>query len=256
MADWNPSHYLSFASERSLPIIDLINRLPISRPRVVFDLGCGPGNSTELLRKAYPDARITGLDKSPAMIAKAKEALPNANFEVCDAAAWRQDKSADLIFSNATMQWLPDHLQILQRLARAMKSGAVLAVQMPDNLAEPTHTSMVEVAALPVWRDKLKLAQTQRAHVGQAVDYYNALKPEVKTVSVWRTTYHHAVDGVAGIFDFFASTGLKPFLDRLQEQEQGLFRAEYMKLLSHRYHLSPDGKILFGLPRLFIVVQK
>jgi trans-aconitate 2-methyltransferase len=256
MVDWNPSQYLAFANERSLPIIDLINRLPLSRPRVVVDLGCGPGNSTAFLRKAFPDARLYGLDKSPAMITKAKTVLPDVSFDVCDAAQWKQDKTSDLIFSNALMQWLPDHVKLLQRLVQGLKPGALLAVQMPDNLNEPTHLAMGEVADLTVWRDKLKLVNQLRATVLDAEQYYDALKPFCETIDVWRTTYFHSVAGLEGIFDFFQSTGLKPYLDRLSDPERESFRTQYVRIISGHYGVLHDRKVLFGLPRLFIVLKK
>lgn len=256
MSDWNPEAYLAFADERARPIVDLIGRVPLARPRVIYDLGCGPGNSTAMLCQRFPKARVFGLDKSPAMIRKAKEQSLAANFQVSDIALWKVDRAADLIFSNATLQWLPDHAQLMRRIIKDLKPGAVLAVQMPDNLMEPTHTSMREEAADPRWHGKLHTATTQRATILAAHEYYDVLRHGASQVDIWRTTYFHAVEGHAGIAEFFGSTGLRPFLDPLSAAEQEVFLNGYTARVAGHYSVASDGTVLFGLPRLFILVRK
>jgi trans-aconitate 2-methyltransferase len=256
MADWDPDQYLAFAGERERPALDLIARVPLRRPRLVYDLGCGPGNSTELLLRAFPSAQVTGIDNSPAMIARARETVPLAKFNVGDVAMWRVDRSADLVFANALFQWVPDHLQILIRIAHDLKHGGVLAVQMPLTGDEPTHTLMQDIAAGDRWRGKLARASSKRDAIPGNLDYYDALRPHATDLEIWQTTYMHVAEGYEGIAAFYRATGLKPYLDRLSDAEQSEYLAMYMKRLGEFYPAAKDGKVLFGLPRLFIVLRK
>ncbi len=256
MTDWNPQDYLIFADERARPAADLAARVPLARPRVVYDLGCGPGNSTALLAQQFPEAKVVGIDKSPAMIAKAKELGLKAEFQVADIAFWKVDRAADLVFSNAALQWLPDHPRLMQRIVRDLKAGAVLAVQMPDNLNEPTHVSMREVADDGRWRGKLSNATKQRAPILAVHEYHELLRHGATSVDIWKTTYFHRVKGAAGIAAFFSSTGLRPFLDPLSAVEQESFLTEYVGRVAQHYPAAADGTVLFGMPRLFILVRK
>src|SRR5438128_1277621 len=151
MADWNPALYRRFEDERTRPARDLLARVPLASARLVYDLGCGPGNSTELLVQRYPGARVVGLDNSPAMLESARKRLPGVEFELADIATWQPGQPPDLIYSNATLQWVPDHAALIPRLLSLLAPGGVLAVQMPDNLQEASHRAMVEVAALPAY---------------------------------------------------------------------------------------------------------
>ncbi|MEJ2374816.1 MAG: methyltransferase domain-containing protein, partial [Pseudolabrys sp.] len=151
MPDWDSRQYLKFESDRTRPPRDLLAQVPLEHARKIVDLGCGPGNSTELLVKRYPDAQVIGLDSSPDMLRKARERLPALKFIEADIAQWRPEPDTDLLFSNATFQWVPDHPSVLKRLLEALPKGGVLAVQMPDNKTEPTHTLMAEVARQGGW---------------------------------------------------------------------------------------------------------
>ena len=158
MADWSAGQYLKFEDERTRPVVDLLARVPLAAPARIVDLGCGPGNSTEVLAGRYPGAALAGLDSSPAMLAAARRRLPGVPFEEADLASWRPDGPVDLLFANAVFQWVPDHLAVLARLVGALPAGGVLAVQMPDNLAEPTHQMMDEVARAGPWAEKIAAA--------------------------------------------------------------------------------------------------
>ena len=193
----------------------MIVRLPLSRPRVVYDLGCGPGNSTALLKQAYPAARIIGIDRSPAMIAKAKQSVAGVEFRSQDVTLWPPDREADLVFANALFQWVPQHGEILKRILHAMKKEAVLAVQMPDNLAEPSHLAMAEVAEQGPWAHKLSKLRELRSEIHEAVDYFDLLKPQCTDLDIWHTLYQHQVDGHDGIIVMLSSTRLKAYIDLL-----------------------------------------
>jgi trans-aconitate 2-methyltransferase len=253
MSDWNPKQYLNFRTERSQPAEDLIARLPYRAPKVIVDLGCGPGNATALLRQAFPLADLTGVDSSPAMIAAAREAVASAAFIEADVAGWHPSAQTDLVFSNALFQWLPDRDQVMKHILQSLRSGAVFALQMPDNLDEPSHRLMRQVAADGPWRAKLISVVEARRELGDETHYYDLFVPLSEHLQIWHTTYVHALDNHEAIANMLASTGLKPFLDALTEEERKAFRADYVKRLAEHYPAAHDGRVLFRFPRFFVV---
>ena len=256
LADWKPDLYLQFERDRSLPARDLISRLPkIEEPRIV-DIGCGPGNSTELLLGAFPDAHISGVDNSPAMIEAARKRLRGVEFKLADIAAWRPEQPCDIIFANAVLQWLPGRLAIVKALAGALNPGGCLAVQMPDNLDEPSHRLMREVAARPRFADALAEAAKVRVPIEPLDVYYDALCPLVRTIEVWRTTYLPVLGGPDAIVGWVTSTGLKPFIDALQGEERAAYLAEYREEITKAYPPRYDGRVLLPFPRAFIVARR
>jgi trans-aconitate 2-methyltransferase len=256
MADWRPAAYLAFADERARPATDLVSRIPLREPEVICDLGCGPGNSTSLLQQAFPGARLTGVDNSPAMLAKAREALPRARFIAADAGAYVPDPETDLIFANALFQWVPDHPSVLAHLLDALKPGAVLAVQMPDNLREPSHYLMQEVAEQGPWREVLKDSGRARSGILTPAAYHDLLRPLCSHLDIWHTVYNHPVKGIQGIVDFFATTGLRPYCDLLGESDRAAYLAAYRSRLAVHYPVTHDGMVLFRFPRIFILAVK
>lgn len=254
MADWSPETYLKFEDERTRPARDLINAVPLANPSFVVDIGCGPGNSTELLVECFPAARHLGFDTSPAMLDKARARLPDVEFLLADAAGFRPDTPPDLMFANAVFQWLPDHLQLFVKFIGELAPGGVLAVQMPDNLAEPTHALMVEVAAGKPWADKVKGAA--RAPLPPVRRYYEALKPHCRRLDIWHTIYNHPLTDAAAVVEWVRSTGLKPFLDPLDESERADFLAEYTEKIASAYPPLAGGGVLLRFPRLFIVATR
>jgi trans-aconitate 2-methyltransferase len=256
MPDWNPAQYLTFAEERARPALDLIARLPNRHPRLIHDVGCGPGNSTKLLSAAFPEALLTGVDSSHAMIAKAKAAVPRARFIVGDAARWQPNPEADLVFSNAAFQWVPEHARHLARILQALKPGAMLAVQMPDTLNEPSHVHMVKTAARAAYAAKLAGAVKARSPLLSAQGYHQILRPLCSGLEIWRTAYHHQLNGGQGIIDMLSSTGLRPYLDPLAPAEREAYLADYRKAIAPHYPLMDDGTLLYPFPRLFILAVK
>lgn len=253
MSDWQPAQYLTFADERTRPARDLLAQVPLDRARRVYDLGCGPGNSTALLVARYPGAAVTGIDNSPAMLDAARAACPVARFEAGDLAAWMPSDVPDLLYSNATFQWVPGHLAVLERLARTLPDGGVLAVQMPDNLGEPSHALMQQVAEEGPWAARLAAAQDARDVLPAPAEYYARLKPLFRRLDIWHTIYNHPLDGVAGIIAWLRTTGLRPYLEPLGDEDRQHYLARYGELLARAYPLQPDGKVLLRFPRLFLV---
>jgi len=253
--DWSPNLYALFEDERTLPVYDLLSRVPAYvRPRVV-DLGCGPGNSTEALANRFPDAELLGLDNSPAMIDAARKRLPNVSFALADLNDWNAPGPFDLIFSNATLHWLPDHLRLMVGWLDRLAKGGCLAAQMPDNLDQPSHVLMREVAERPLYRERLAKASQARAKIGSFAEYYDALIAKASRVDVWRTTYVHALKGAGAIVDWVKATGLRPFLEPLTEEERESYARDYRAAIAEAYPTRADGRSLLPFPRIFIVAR-
>lgn len=254
---WSPTQYTKFENERNRPILDLLNRIPSTAVTTAVDIGCGPGNSTELLQARFPDARVTGMDSSPAMIKAARHRLPDIEFEIADIANWQNPGPYDVIFSNAALQWVPDHESLLPALLAKLAPGGSLAVQMPDNLDEPAHLLMREIAAAGPWAAKLAGASAARAARQGADWYYRILRENADHVDIWRTTYHHPLPGgAAAVVEWFKGTGLRPFLNPLDEGEQAAFLERYEAAIAQAYPELPDGTMLLPFPRLFFVATR
>ena len=190
------------------------------------------------------------------MIAKAKEAVPGVEFISGDVSLWHPDKEADLVFANALFQWIPTHPQFLQKILGNLKRDAVLAVQMPDNISEPSHQAMQSVAQSRDWWPRLKKASEARADILAPTAYYNLLRHRCSHLDIWHTLYNHAVSGHEGIVDMLFTTGLKPYLDLLNDTDKINFLDSYRSELQRNYDVAEDGKVLFRFPRLFILAVK
>ncbi|MFG1209292.1 trans-aconitate 2-methyltransferase [Xanthobacter flavus] len=255
-ADWNASQYLKFEDQRTRPARDLLAAVPLQSAAFVVDLGCGPGNSTEILAQRFPGAEMLGLDTSPAMLEAARARLPGVTFALGDASTFTLPKPADLIYANAVLQWVPDHATLLPRLMSLLAPGGVLAVQMPDNLEEPSHVAMRETAMAGPWADTLHTATRARTVLPEPGAYYDMLKPHAGAVDVWHTIYNHPLDGIPAIVEWVKGTGLRPFIDPLEGDERTQFLEEYAARLSDSYLPRVDGKVLLAFPRFFIVAVK
>ena len=256
MVDWDAGQYLKFEDERTRPAADLLRRVPLTTAQLCVDLGCGPGNSTELLVGRFPEARVTGLDSSAAMIAQARKRLPDVIFSEMDLQNWNPPERFDLIYANAVLQWVPNHPALLSRLVSFLKTGGCLAVQMPDNLDEPSHQLMTETARNGPWSDVFATRATPRETLGSPEDYYAWLQRAGCRVDIWRTTYIHALDSANAIVEWFKATGLKPFLDPLPSDRRAAFLKQYEAEIANAYPSQADGKVLLRFPRLFFVAQR
>ncbi len=256
MSDWNPILYTKFESERMRAARDLLAHVPLDEAALVYDLGCGPGNSAELIMRRFPEARTIGLDTSDAMLAHARMRAPRAEFIKQDIARWAPEEAPDLIFANAALQFLPDHDTLFPRLVSHLAAGGVFAAQMPNTARESSHALMRMVAAEGPWSSRLvPIAKTQPL-IADFDQYYEWLRPVASSVDVWMTTYVHPLAGPQGIADWFAGSALQPFLERLDDDERCAFLARYRSGLKEAYPQQSDGKTLFAYPRLFIVAVR
>lgn len=254
MNDWSPLLYARFEDERTRAARDLLAQVPLVRPARVVDVGCGPGNSTALLAERYPKAQIVGLDTSPAMLEAARRRQPGTRFEIADAGVWTPGPDIDLVFANATYQWVQGHLARLPLVLEALRPGAVLAVQMPDNIGEPSHLAMREAAMAGPWARRL--AHAARDPLPAPRLYYDALRRHGARVEIWRTIYNHPLADAAAIVEWVRGTGLRPFLEPLVGEERDAFLADYLARIAAAYPPAADGRVLLAFPRLFIVATR
>jgi trans-aconitate 2-methyltransferase len=254
---WSAKQYTSFEKERTRPVRDLLSAVETAGVKRAIDLGCGPGNSTEVLVERFPAAAVGGLDSSPDMIEAARKRLPGLRFDLGSILAWDDEGPFDVILANAVLQWLPDHGVLMPRLVSKLAQGGTLAVQMPDNLEEPAHRLMRQMAASRPWAEKLAAAASARAPRLGPAWYYSMLRPHVSRVDVWITTYHHVLTGgTDAVVEWFKGSGLRPFLAPLDSEETARFLAEYRAQMVEAYPPIADGSVLLPFPRLFIVATR
>ncbi|WP_372084121.1 trans-aconitate 2-methyltransferase [Tistrella mobilis] len=252
---WSPARYLTFEAERTRPVVDLLAHVPTDPVRSAVDLGCGPGNSTEVLIHRFPGARVTALDSSPEMVAAARARLPDIQIAQDDVSRWQATGPFDVILSNAVLQWVPGHDVLLPALVERLAPGGSLAVQMPDNMAEPSHVLMRETAAEGPWADRL--AGAARAPLPPPAWYYQLLRNLASRVDIWRTTYIHVLPGGPdAVVEWVKATGLRPFLDPLSPGERDDFLNRYRAKIAAAYPALADGTVLLPFPRLFMIATR
>jgi trans-aconitate 2-methyltransferase len=253
---WSPSQYVKFEDERTRPARDLLAQVPLESVASAVDLGCGPGNSTALLITRYGVAPVSGLDSDAAMLEAARRRLPDTRLFQADLADWRPEKPIDLLFSNAVFQWVPDHLTVLERLMDGLRPGGVLAVQLPDNFDEPSHTLMRETAEAGPWRHAFAGFDDRREIIPEPRTYYDRLAPKSARFDIWHTVYQHPLQGAAAIVEWLRSTGLRPYLDRIGDEHRDAFIADYTARIAAAYPEHADRRVLLPFPRLFLVAVR
>lgn len=258
--DWSATQYLKFEKDRTRPARDLLAQVPLASPRRVVDLGCGPGNSTALLRERYPSAALTGMDSSPDMLKKARATLPDVTFEEGDMATYTPAPAGtvDLLYSNAAFQWLGSDARMssYKRLLESLPSGGVLALQVPDNYTEPSHSNMRSIAQRGPWAGILEPLKPARERMESPQEIYDGLKSLCEEVNIWHSFYYHVLDDHAAVVEWVKGTGLRPFLDPLDEEMRTGFLKEYLSAIKDAYPSSGDGKVILRFPRLFVVATK
>ncbi|HWA46276.1 MAG TPA: trans-aconitate 2-methyltransferase [Hypericibacter adhaerens] len=254
--DWQPALYKRFAGERERPALDLIQRVPLDRPDFILDVGCGAGNVTALLRERWPQSRLLGMDNSPAMLTAARRLLPEVAFVEGDAARWTPPEPPDLLFTNAVLQWLPHHETLFPRLFGLVRPGGVMAVQMPRNHGRPSHTLMIETAKSGPWRAKLATQIDRPAPVAEPAFYARLMAPLADNVEIWETDYLMRLAGDNPVVTWTRATGLRPFMEPLDEDEKTRFEADYAERIRKAYPPEADGSTLFAFKRIFILAVR
>ncbi len=251
---WNPDVYLTFADHRGRPFFDLMSRVGASKPRRVVDLGCGPGNLTVSLGQRWPGAVIEALDSSPEMVQSARERGIDAS--VGDVRAWTPKPDTDVVLSNATLQWVPEHAELLVRWAGQLSAGAWIAMQVPGNFDAPSHEAVRAVARREPFANTLRdLPFREGKVVDTPVGYASLLTDAGCTVDAWETTYVHELTGEHPVLEWITGTALRPVIDRLSEEAWQQFRQQLIPLLAEAYPPRRDGRTFFPFRRVFVVAQ-
>lgn len=259
---WDPEKYVQFADHRDRPFFDLTSRVTATDPKLVVDLGCGPGPLTRSLAERWPKARVVGLDSSDEMDRKARSAqhAPNLEFELADASSWMPDPNTDVLVSNAMLQWIPGHQELMVKWLGALKPGAWFAVQVPGNFSSPSHALMRELADSPRWAAQLAGVLRHVDAVGEPEDYLKILLAAGFEADVWETTYGQVLGGEDPVLDWVRGTALRPILAILGPEESIEFEREYAQLVSRAYppFTGPAGESLTMFPfrRTFMVGRK
>ncbi len=256
MSDWNPELYMKFRSERTQPSIDLISRIDDINPKSILDVGCGPGNSTQVLANRWPEANISGIDNSESMIAKAAQDYPRQEWQVADAATYCPGKEFDLVFSNAVIQWIPNHANLLARFHNWVSEKGALAIQMPQFWDMPLGKIIRKTGDDARWKDRTgDVVNLFTIH--DYVFYYDQLARLFPRIDIWQTDYMHVLENHEAIIEMMRSTGLKPYLDRLDsEADQKEFEERVLKGIKTAYPKQTNGKVILPFKRMFIVGYK
>jgi trans-aconitate 2-methyltransferase len=254
---WSAAQYSKFEDERSRPARDLVAHIPDGNVAEAVDIGCGPGNSTQLLQQRFPHAIVTGIDSSPDMIEAARKRLPGVRFEIADIVEWKKAGPLfDVILSNAVLQWVPDHESLFPALLARLTRGGRLAVQMPHTLEEPASRLMREIASDGPWAHKLTGVASTRVIRHNANWYYRLLRECDARVDIWQTTYLHPLAGAGAVVEWFKGSGLRPYLEPLDTTERAKFLARYEAGVAEAYPPLPDGTLLLPFPRLFFIATR
>jgi len=252
--DWDPNLYLKFRNERTQPSIDLVSKiLPDFKPHRIIDIGCGPGNSSQVLVQRWPEASLLGIDSSANMIEKAKQDYPEQEWIIADAASYKSSDKFDLVFSNATIQWIPDHSKLLSGFHAMLSNKGILAIQIPLFFDMSVAKAIEHVANAAKW--KAKTAGVKNLFtIHDKSFYYNVLSGLFSSIDMWETDYMHILESPSQILEMMRSTGLRPYMERLDtEADKEKFEDEILTEIKARYPLQKNGKVIFPFKRLFFI---
>ena len=257
MADWQPIQYLKYRNERTQPTVDLVNRIDIRNIKRIIDIGCGPGNSTAILKSRWSEADVYGVDNSSNMIEKAKSENPDIGWLMMDAL---NDLSSlgkfDIVFSNAALQWMPGHEKLIPKLFNMLQDNGVLAVQVPCVKDLPVYSEIQRIIKLPKWRDFFKAPPVYPKHF-TFNHYYDIICNLTDSIEIWQTDYIHIMSSHADILEWYKGSGLRPFLDMLPDTAmKEAFCGDYLDGISKAYPTEIDGRILLPFTRIFFMVNK
>lgn len=252
---WDPVRYLAYADERGRPFVELLARIGATAPRTVVDLGCGPGNMTRLLRDRWPEADLLGIDTSPAMIEAARATAPDVDFALADVRDWSPREPVDVVFAHATLQWIPEHLDLLPRLVASVAPGGWLAFGVPGNFDQPSHALRTQLTAEPPYAAQTAGVASPDAY--DAATYLEVLERLGCTVDAWETTYLHVLDARTDpdpVYTWISATGARPVLEALDDDLRPAYEAELKARLRDAYP-ARGGQVLLPFRRVFVVAR-
>ena len=256
---WAPDQYLKFAEHRLRPALELLDRISLVEPNVIYDVGCGSGQITRLLAERWSSSEVYGLDHSQEMLAEAATEPSTVHWIDADICNWVPRKSPDLIYSNATLHWVDGHIDLFPRLMSYLNPGGCLAVQMPLSWDLPSHRLMRDTLAeggpddgTPVG-DASLLASLSSKWVLDAEVYHDILAPLTRRLDIWETQYFHELEGEDAVFEWVKGSGLRPILNSLRDADRDWFLKVYRQRLRDAYPKCPDNRTLYPFRRLFIV---
>ena len=255
MSDWNSCQYMKFSVERTQPSADLISRFSSESPNRILDIGCGPGNSTNTLAKAFPNAKIIGIDCSDDMLEKARRSYPHLCFvqgSIPDDLD-RIDGNFDIIFSNACLQWIPEHRNLIPAIVNKLADGGTLAVQVPYIQKAPFYKLLHMLVNTVEWR---KLSSVHNFHNLTAEEYYDLLSQIGSSYNIWETVYYHTVDSPEDVIEWYKGSGLRPYLDLLDDEERSAFIGDLLEIVSENFPKRENGAIILKMPRIFFTLKK
>lgn len=251
MPQWSSAQYLKFEQERTQPAIDLAQKIPLDNAAKVLDVGCGPGNSTAILQQRFTNARILGIDSSEQMIARAQKDYPQLSFAICDVTAPNASLEGeyDVVYSNACLQWIPDHHTLLPHLLGLLASGGALAVQVPLSAKQPVHQIIRQLACTGKWQKWL--SDISRSNTLAPEEYHDILAQNTAQFTLWETTYMHRMTSHTAILEWYKGTGMRPFLQALPAELVPEFEQEVFAQIKEIYPTQTNGEVVFRFPRLF-----
>jgi len=256
MIEWDSELYLRYEQERTQPSLDLATSIPLTAPQEIIDLGCGPGNSTRVLRNRWPNARITGLDSSLGMLERARQTSTDIEWRAGDIQTWSESDRFDLIFANASLHWIADHQTLMPRLITCLKPAGILAFQMPALYDQPAAEAINKLANSSLWQS-FCLHERYTLSVHRPGAYYDWLAPFSRLLQIWETVYFHEMENHQEIVEFYSSTGLKPYLEGLPSEElRDRFKGETQEAYRTLFPAQLNGIVLFPFRRLFVVARR
>ena len=256
MSNWNAAHYLKYGDERTRAAADLAARIKLDTPNRIVDLGCGPGNSTQILRTRWPESDLVGIDNSSEMIETAIESFPEQNWFLADASTWVPANPIDLVYSNAALQWLPNHEALMPRLFSMIAPGGALAFQIPSSTYATVRKLIHEISCDSAWTERMN-GPRNALTMQHPSFYYDALVANAAQMDIWETEYNHVLESKDSIVDWIASTGLRPFLAALDDDdERNAFLTQLRRRVSGAYESRADGKVLYPFRRLFVIAYR
>lgn len=258
---WNAKIYSQFLDARSRPAKDLLAAIPINfEPKIVYDLGCGPGNSTVILKDRWSNAKVVGVDSSEDMLKKARADYPDIEFRMGDISQFNAPEKIDCIFANASLQWCDHHEKLFPHFIQSLNKNGVLAIQIPNNFHAAAHQAAIEILqANTQWNP---LIQNLRYGIlknkfYQMPWYYDLFAQSgLQAIQLWETEYAVEMENHTGIFDWVKGTGLQPILSAMNDADKKLFEEKYIENITQKFQVQANKKVLFPFLRLFMVGVK